>query len=272
MEADMSDEVNPYQSPAEITQTSPDSIVLTAGGPTRPPNLHDYRSAHTRAVVAVTVLVLIMVTLVLRIGLTAYQLNLVSRAQSGGGVSIDEAELSDRLGAGLAVAWLGLWTVSGITFIAWSYRAYKNLRPLANRRLEHSPGWAIGAWFIPIVNLIFPYQIHAELWRGSDPTPVREQTNGPGRGSSLVGWWWAAYLIMNVVNSIGNAVVNSATPSTVIDGLTMMIAGDCVGLPAAALAISLIRRIDRNQTERYRLLEQRPAEPSPALPDPAQWS
>jgi heme/copper-type cytochrome/quinol oxidase subunit 2 len=50
---------------------------------------------------------------------------------------------------------LGIATI--VFFLIWEYRAYKNLSALNAQNLEHSPGWAVGWWFIPFANLVKPF-------------------------------------------------------------------------------------------------------------------
>jgi hypothetical protein len=86
---------------------------------------------------------------------------------------------------------------STATFLAWFYRAYKNL-DLAGVNTLYAPGWAIGSFFVPLLNLIRPYRIMEEIWlenagRLNDPnsteSPAEEQ---PG---ALLKWWWGCKLL-----------------------------------------------------------------------------
>jgi hypothetical protein len=44
-----------------------------------------------------------------------------------------------------------------IVFLAWQYRAAQVARAL-RYPASHSPGWGVGCWFVPVVNLWMPYQ------------------------------------------------------------------------------------------------------------------
>src|SRR6187551_1814201 len=56
------------------------------------------------------------------------------------------------------------YAVLGIFFLLWMGRAYHNLSRSDVGKLEYSPGWAVGAWFIPIVNLFMPCSVMDEIW------------------------------------------------------------------------------------------------------------
>jgi hypothetical protein len=73
-------------------------------------------------------------------------------------------------------------------FIVWFYRARKNAdgRGWCQRRRA---GWAIGAWFVPVIFLWFPYQIMADIWRAGLPADQRT------RPAWLPITWWACWLL-----------------------------------------------------------------------------
>jgi Domain of unknown function (DUF4328) len=103
---------------------------------------------------------------------------------------IDDADGSSALGpfrdamdafgahAQVLLLYVVLYLATGVTFIAWLYRAVQNDRALG-RSARHSPGWAIGGWFIPFANFVIPYQVVADLWRGR------------GRRRTTLTWWLA---------------------------------------------------------------------------------
>ena len=76
------------------------------------------------------------------------------------------------------------------------WRAAKNNEALGRMNPRFGPGWSIGGWFIPIANFVIPILIMQDLWRGSDPGVSRGDPGWrTGRGSGLIGWWWAVFLL-----------------------------------------------------------------------------
>lgn len=55
-----------------------------------------------------------------------------------------------------SLASLGLLAIE-VCFFVWQYRAAAVARAL-RYPARHSPGWGVGCWFVPIVNLWMPYQ------------------------------------------------------------------------------------------------------------------
>ena len=77
--------------------------------------------------------------------------------------------------------------VAMVMFLVWFYRARVNAEGHGwPQRL--SPGWAIGAWFVPVVNYWFPFWIMVDIWRAGLPEQARTKI------AILPGVWWASVL------------------------------------------------------------------------------
>ena len=63
-------------------------------------------------------------------------------------------------------------------------------------------GWAIGAWFVPFLNLVRPIQIVNDIWRGSQPY-LDDRFGWRGRPVPRVfAFWWAAWLIAGALGGV----------------------------------------------------------------------
>ena len=51
-----------------------------------------------------------------------------------------------------------------------------------------SPGWSVGWWFIPALNLLRPYQVIKEIWRGSYPNTGADRQPAPLSLPPLPSW------------------------------------------------------------------------------------
>ena len=60
-----------------------------------------------------------------------------------------------------------LAAVSFVLLVIWTYRTYQNLRELRAEDTRFSPGWSVGGWLIPFVNLLMPFFIFQEMWKAS---------------------------------------------------------------------------------------------------------
>jgi hypothetical protein len=143
-----------------------------------------------------------------------------------------------------------------VLLIVWMWRSAHNARALGRTGARLSPGWAIGAWFIPFANFVLVYLLVSDLWRSSDPDS--EPGDGWRRfpGSPLVRLWIVAYVggVLLVFGAIGLAVSGVTGVSTT---RSLLVIGGVVGALGTALAIPVVRDI----TARQELLQDR--DPAP---------
>jgi hypothetical protein len=107
---------------------------------------------------------------------------------------------------------LGLVALAALVVtLVWQHRAASAARALGFRN-THSPGWGVGSWFVPIVNLWFPYQA------------IRDCLPLDDANRALILQWWLAYVLGGLVG--GAAVIAAFFSSGVAVALS---------IPAAAL-------------------------------------
>lgn len=104
-----------------------------------------------------------------------------------------------------SLASLGSFALAVTGVCVWVYGAAANLRAFGQQGMKFSPGWAVGWWFVPFVNLVRPVQIVTELWRASDPASI--EIDNPfkwwsARANGLVAIWWTTYLVSGVMSQI----------------------------------------------------------------------
>ncbi|HEX8354667.1 MAG TPA: DUF4328 domain-containing protein, partial [Pyrinomonadaceae bacterium] len=155
-----------------------------------------------------------------------------------------------------------------VAFLMWLHRASKNVPALGNPKsaVEHSPGWAVGSFFVPFVNLVVPYKAVREVWVKSDPA-VRAGDDfmfaQPSSAPLLLGWW-VTWIVSNVASNISLRLhAGGETPDTQGFVAGVDIVSDVLGIVAAALAILVVRGIDRRQAERASHVAYVPHTPPP---------
>lgn len=96
--------------------------------------------------------------------------------------------------------------VTAIPFIVWFYTAARYREKQYGYALPVAPWWAIGGWFIPLANLIYPYYL-AEAISRSNPE-VKGTT-------PLIGAWWMTFILpilaMRVQSKMSMEVLQTAT-------------------------------------------------------------
>lgn len=139
-----------------------------------------------------------------------------------------------------------------IFFIQWFRRAYYNLHAMGCRNLEHTEGWAAGAWFVPIMNWFWPYQIMREIWNetqilGRQPNDGHEQ-----RSDAPVGWWWTCWILNTVVSIIAVFSSFGKRPGEISEHFYLMnIVANLFSICAGVFAIQIIRTVRVWEDELY---------------------
>jgi predicted Zn finger-like uncharacterized protein len=145
--------------------------------------------------------------------------------------------------------------VTGIVFLCWFYKAHDNLRLLAVNGMTYSPGWGVAYFFIPILSLFRPCQTAQEIYRASDPELPLDKPRGwiNGPGSAAIGWWWAFWLMMNIAFQIADIPEPDGPGGRgLLTGMMLVhVTAHLLAVPAAALAILMIRQVQSRQLEKY---------------------
>ena len=186
------------------------------------------------------------------------QTDLLSRAATG---RITEAEVAENdsreqlIGLLQVPVFLG----TGVAFLIWIYRAHRNLTALGGRELKYTPGWAVGSFLVPFVNLVRPMQVMREVWHGSDPSGIERDLSPAGPSirrhlgtPPLVVWWWTLFLLSSFV---GNSIVRMTfAQDQTLDQLqtftSLRVLSDLIDIPSAVVAVLLVGQITRWQSDR----------------------
>jgi hypothetical protein len=129
-----------------------------------------------------------------------------------------------------------------VLFCVWIHRVNSNARALGAHGMRFSPGWAVGWFFIPIMNLFRPYQIVRELWKASDPERVNDWEQIPT--PIWLKAWWALCLLSVIGIHLTNPSVTSALIIFLLAFGTVKITaqvGSCL------LALRLLRSVNARQ-------------------------
>jgi len=180
-----------------------------------------------------------------------------------------DAGREDEAGAQQAVdAFLGgasvvfLLTIGiGGLFVVWLWRAARN-----NQRLGRpgalGPGWAIGAWFIPVGSLVLPGLQVQQVWKGAESSVAR---GDPGwrqvRANPQIWFWWVAYVVGQLLTFGGFSLLGQTDDpqgevlvadlldhlSDVQLGISLFVAGQVALVLAAALGAAMVVNLSRRQ-------------------------
>ena len=114
-----------------------------------------------------------------------------------------------------AYAEIGAFVLIAILFLRLLYKTVQQARGFATPYAYVSPGWAVGYWFIPVMNLYRPFEAVKALFKA-----YAAQAGGDGKpaaGEQLLSAWWAMFLISNAA---GWALARSDTDFNSTAGIT----------------------------------------------------
>jgi hypothetical protein len=203
-------------------------------------------SAHVRA--RIVKILLIVGAIVSAISLFAEALTLAFPFSDG-------QELGDNpMGAAiviivflLALLELVIYIATVVFFCVWLYRAYDNLRAFKPAsRLEYSPGWAVGSFFVPFINLVLPYRAVREVWQKST-SPDQAHLSEPGPPATFP-IWWAFWLLAAFSGNISMRMsFNERVPESTATVVSIVASG--LFIIAALLAYLVVDATDEKQED-----------------------
>jgi hypothetical protein len=165
-----------------------------------------------------------------------------------GNIDMEILKISDNLRQIITIINILIILLAVVFFIMWFRRAYYNLHTLAWHNARYTEGWAAGSWFVPVVNLWWPYQIMVDIWKGTQ-NAIRERFGEP-QPTSLIGWWWALRLIDIF---FGNITARFSASANDIDELLtatrLEFISDIITIPTIILTIALVQRTSNFEKE-----------------------
>lgn len=159
----------------------------------------------------------------------------------------------------LNIGYYSLLLLNVVLFCIWLHRAADNLRALGASRLEFTPGWTVGWFFVPFANLVMPYRTVRELWLAS-----RWPSGWRARAVVLpVLLWWLAYVLSGILGRIKHVMLAHARGAADVLAVSRVeITGMVLFLVAALAFVNIVGDIEAAQDA----ARERQAALPPALP------
>jgi Domain of unknown function (DUF4328) len=143
---------------------------------------------------------------------------------------------SDTVTAIVGLVQFIITIVTMITFFRWIYRSNKNLQALSGVSMSFTPGWSVGWYFVPFSNFYKPYQVMKEIWQVSHKS---EDTD-----HSIIGRWWALWLISNFLGRIAfKLVMRADDASSYATSAMMYIISDGLDVVSNIVTLTMVTRI-----------------------------
>jgi hypothetical protein len=218
--------------------------------------------AGRRRAVTITFGLLVVINVV-AVLISIADLNLLDRIESGELVGDDEIDAQDRRLAAVGGAQALTYIACAIVFIRWLRAAYRNIDLLSPGVRRYGHGWAIGAWFVPILNLWRPKQIINDVWRGSG-TPTDYE-----RPPVLLLAWWLSWIAGEVLGRLAlDSAIDQETNEDLRTADFLYIFSDSWDIVNALMAVSVVRYLTRRLDHRAAVLAESEAPESSETPEP----
>jgi hypothetical protein len=137
-------------------------------------------------------------------------------------------------------------------FSRWLVLAHRNLRALGAQKLDVTPGWAIGWFFVPVANLWKPYTAMRTLWQASHDPARRD----PDKAHGLLMLWWGLWLITMLIAHVVMWLSSVTRPLDFRSIAQLDLVNSLLQVPLYIVAAVVLQRIWRAQAS----AEARPVE------------
>ncbi|MBL8156364.1 MAG: DUF4328 domain-containing protein [Anaerolineae bacterium] len=227
--------------------------LLDANQPANPmQSLQAYRSPRRRAQWAMALIALIAIASLILVVFRISERNLLVDLSTGNisTNSLRLAQESDQRIASISTVLFVLNLLTVIPFLMWFNRSYRNLLAFGATGLRYgqSPNWAWISFFIPLLNIIRPFQTAQEMWTHTQSTLSSQM---PDR-DSIVLRWWASYMAMNLLGQITvRAWRDFESFDDIFNANGLSLASDIAVIIASVLAIVFLRRLTERQEMKY---------------------
>jgi Domain of unknown function (DUF4328) len=142
------------------------------------------------------------------------------------------------------------WVVTAAAFLLWLHRAFRQLSAMGVPGLQFDARSAVKGFLVPLANVVLPLRAMAELWRASDPDWVPDDSTRRAAPPAPLLWWWVLLLVGTLADPPWGALFGSVEEITIGGTTLRLVAGQVAYIGAAALALYVVRAIDRRRDAR----------------------
>ena len=145
-----------------------------------------------------------------------------------------------------------VWLATFVVLLVWMHKSHRATDTLAPGARQWSGGWTIGAWFIPLAQVVLPKLVLNEIERianapraGGYVTP-----HWRAQSTSALGWlWWIGYVAAIVLIVVGSGMMPSEevvySPDDVRAGYVTQSVGLLAAAGACVFGALFVRRLSR---------------------------
>lgn len=144
--------------------------------------------------------------------------------------------------AGVLAIQFVLFVAAAIVTLRWTYVANANAHALGAADMMVSPGWAVGWFFVPLMNLAMPFIAVREMWKASAKPTDWQMEPAP---AAILSWWllWIASGAAAMVGFRLSLEAEAAGPAEIFN-----LASDVAFIPSLLLLAWIVGRIQAMQS------------------------
>ena len=169
--------------------------------------------------------------------------------RTGRSLAVTDLAAAEGLTEGFAqlAFWVGLAT-GGLT-IVWWVRAYQVVAAARPTGRTWSPRWAVGAWFIPLANLVIPKLVLNEIDRIARAAEEGDADWRREPLTVLAHWWWFFWIgglvltFVGVSITVGEVAAEAFRSDVYRTGLLLTVWGFAASTLAGFLGAASVRVI-----------------------------
>lgn len=167
--------------------------------------------------------------------------------------------LFDTIFSLIVVVGVIILITTAIIFARWQYRALANLISAGLKGIEIKPGWSIGFYFIPILNLFIPRRSMKEIWFG-----YRDFKNGlinvkTYTAPTLINTWWVMWVISTRFDNVNRVYFDEPeTLAEIISFNYFLLFESLFFIVLGSVTLNMIEKIHQNQAKVDEYLRNQP--------------
>lgn len=182
-----------------------------------------------------------------------WELQLLEKIDLGNDYTDEEVTYNDSRQFIVGLLQTGLGIATMVFFIMWFRRGYYNASQLKMKKTSYDDSWALWGFIVPIISLFYPYNIAREI---NENHYYYLKRNKEGFSQTLnnspIGFWWAAYLITNVIGRYTfKTIFKDETLSELITSAEAYIISDLADVIAALITVYMIMKVSEKEQEVY---------------------
>ncbi|WP_043712156.1 DUF4328 domain-containing protein [Corallococcus macrosporus] len=142
--------------------------------------------------------------------------------------SPEDAASYDLMNGLIAIPTLLTMLTTMVLYLRWLRLSVRTANALGLS--NESTGWATFCWFIPLANLVKPFDVVRELWQG---------VGGDPRRKAQLTAWWATWILGNILTNISTLLAGADTAGATTLGTSLIIGLLSEGLSVAAAVLCI---------------------------------